>query len=1042
MTGDVFALDTLHTCVAEFDFGGQSHAFSYTLFGTITDNGNGTFRGTATRGVATYTRTPPPTLTLAVDAFTNNTFDVTLTSDVALDGASIAASDLTITPVGLGTISNPVSGAPVRVSDTEYRFPITVVGRGDLEFRVAAGAINGATGLANTAASNTASTNTNDERPTGAFSGLASTVGLAGDQVTITFNEPVGLIIELLTLNNLRASNLLSGDALTYTFDVEPIADGPASIFLPAGLAADLGGNSTLAVGPITTNAVVSRPEITLASTQVNGPVGRSFTFDITRPGGGRYRIDGPAGFPGEITNFSITGFASNPAAGRFTIAGEGGGGPVVVSFPEGAFTDDESGNLSLAFAPLELANFDLTAPTPTITFEGYDLENTFTARITWDEDVTGFEAGDITPVNATLGAFAAVNASEYTVEVTAIDLSTAPSINIAPNVATDLAGNDNVAANGVPPGPDGTAPTLSIIGLPTDGFGGPQTVTLTFDFGERVLGFENSDIAVTGGTLGAISGGPQVWTAELDILGTQDVSVTVAAGAVLDASGTPNAETRAGSAADADPPTVQITGAPGFPGDPYTLDILFSEPVAGFVLGDIQASGAAVSDFTNTCGSDPCASFSIVVTAEADRLFTHAVDIPAGVAQDAASNDNLALGFAPPSPDGTAALPVITGVPEGFTGPVSATITIDFGEPVVGFDGTDVTITGGTLGALTGGPQIWTGELSVTGDADAVVSIAEAAAQDVTGTPTAAASVTGAFGSSDLAAELIREFMSARSAALLGSQPSVRGFLTGQSATGALEVTRGQGTISLQTGGRAPVWAALEASWSELEEAELNYALATLGAHTWLSEQALVGVMLQYDIAESEDGAARLEGTGWLAGPYFAAALGPGPVYVDGRLLYGRTDNEISPVGTYTDAFETERWLATLAVSGRIERPQVTWFPSLELAWTEDTQEAYTDGLSNTVPEQTVRLGELAAGLDFEHALNPTTLLLGGVSAIYADSSGGSAGMDGARGRLDFGLRHTGHDGMSYDLSAFYDGLGTPDYRAHGLELTFRFAF
>ncbi|WJY20755.1 hypothetical protein QTA57_13115 [Fontisubflavum oceani] len=252
-------LDITYSCSAVFDFGGQTHDIAFELFGTASDNGSGEFDVAMRHGPTTYTRTPlqPPTLTLSVDAFTDGTFDVTLTSDAALDGASIAASDLTITPVGLGTISNPVSGAPVRVSDTEYRFPITVVGRGDLEFRIAAGAINGATGLVNTAASNTATTNTNDERPTGAFSGLASTVGLAGDQVTITFNEPVGLIIELLTLNNLRASNLLSGDALTYTFDVEPIADGPASIFLPAGLAADLGGNSTLAVGPVTTNAVV-----------------------------------------------------------------------------------------------------------------------------------------------------------------------------------------------------------------------------------------------------------------------------------------------------------------------------------------------------------------------------------------------------------------------------------------------------------------------------------------------------------------------------------------------------------------------------------------------------------------------------------------------------------------------------------------------------------------------------------------------------------------------------------------------------------------
>ena len=53
---------------------------------------------------------------------------------------------------------------------------------------------------------------------------------------------------------------------------------------------------------------------------------------------------------------------------------------------------------------------------------------------------------------------------------------------------------------------------------------------------------------------------------------------------------------------------------------------------------------------------------------------------------------------------------------------------------------------------------------------------------------------------------------------------------------------------------------------------------------------------MLQIDLADHDlDGkSGSIDGTGWLVGPYFAARHGTWPLYFEGRLLYGQSDNDI----------------------------------------------------------------------------------------------------------------------------------------------------
>lgn len=85
--------------------------------------------------------------------------------------------------------------------------------------------------------------------------------------------------------------------------------------------------------------------------------------------------------------------------------------------------------------------------------------------------------------------------------------------------------------------------------------------------------------------------------------------------------------------------PTVAIT-SDAFENvyEPFAITITFSEPVVGFVAGDVVVGNGTLSDFAD---SGDATIFTATITATAPGAIT--VDIPAGVCTDAAGNPNLA---------------------------------------------------------------------------------------------------------------------------------------------------------------------------------------------------------------------------------------------------------------------------------------------------------------------------------------------------------------------------------------------------------------
>ena len=225
------------------------------------------------------------------------------------------------------------------------------------------------------------------------------------------------------------------------------------------------------------------------------------------------------------------------------------------------------------------------------------------------------------------------------------------------------------------------------------------------------------------------------------------------------------------------------------------------------------------------------------------------------------------------------------------------------------------------------------------------------------------------------------------------------------------------------------------------------HFGIVTAGADYILNPSLLVGVFVQYDDMQQSSAADRsdVDGHGWLAGPYATLRLSQN-LFWQGRAAWGQSSNDVSPVQTYTDNFDTTRWLATTSLVGRYAVDDWTIKPIASLAYFEDTSDAYVDTLGIVIPRVRSRIGQFKAGpeISYRYAVNPDLMIepwLGAqliwnfagetTAASFGNLDGGLSGAEGARGYAEFGIKVMTSSGVSMDVSAAYDGIGAGDYDA-----------
>ncbi|MCR9130689.1 MAG: Ig-like domain-containing protein [Alphaproteobacteria bacterium] len=544
-------------------------------------------------------------------------------------------------------------------------------------------------------------------------------------QVTFSFDEPVtGFGLGDIAVGNGSASNF-AGSGSSYTADITPAADGAVTVDVAAAAAQDAAGNDSQAATQFSINADVTDPTVTLATTATN-PVAGPFPLTIT------FSEDVVSFTASDlvITNGSVVNFLGVGPNNTYTAEiAPTGDGVVTVDLPANA-AEDLAGNGNVAATQFSIVA-DTAPPAVAIsTSSTGPVSAAFPVTFTFNEAVTGFTAGDVTVGNGTLSNFAGSGAV-YTADVTP-GADGPVTVDVAANVAIDIASNGNTAASQFSIDADLTAPSLTILSLFTGTVNAPFQVTFSFD--EPVTGFGLGDVVVGNGSASNFAGSGSSYTADITPAADGTVTVDVAAAAAQDAAGNDSqAATQFSINADVTrPDTTLTTTSLGVVNGAYQVTITFTEPVTSFGLSGVQVTNGVASNFA---GSG--AVYTVDITPAADGAVL--VDVPENVAEDSAGNGNLAAAQLSTTADVTApGLTLTTTV----SAPVSAAfpVTFTFTEAVTGFAAGDVTVGNGTLSNFAGSGAVYTADVTPAASGAVTVDVAANAAEDVAGNGNTAA--------------------------------------------------------------------------------------------------------------------------------------------------------------------------------------------------------------------------------------------------------------------------------------------------------------
>ncbi|WP_162620910.1 Ig-like domain-containing protein [Tritonibacter mobilis] len=944
----------------------------------------------------------------------------TITVDFSSDVTGFDETDLQLQNL---SISNFASTSP-----SSYQFDVAPLARGSVSITLPAGIALDGRGNANVAASLSATgfTNTAPLADAGADQAVGGGVLITldgsgssdadGDSLTYLWTPPAGIVLSDVT-------------AEQPSFTTPTPAPGDPDQVLSFTLTVDDGTETHQDTVDVTVMAEISA---TLAGLPSNITGSETITVDFSGDVTGFDETDL------QLQNLSVSNFAStSPSSYKFDVAPLARGS-VSITLPAGV-AQDSRGNANVA-ASLSATGFTNTAP---LADAGADQAVGGGVLITLDGSGSSDADGDSLTYLWTPPA--GIVLSDVTAEQPSFTTPTP-----APGDPDQVLSFTLTVDDGTETHQDTVDVTVmaeisaTLAGLPSNITG---SETITVDFSGDVTGFDETDLQLQNLALSAfVKHSPSSYQFDVAPLARGSVSITLPAGVAQDSRGNTNV-------------AASLT-ATGF---------INTAPLA--VAGSDQAVGGGVLITLDGSGSsDPDGDgLTYLWTAPAGITLSDATSVqPSFTAPTLSLGDpDLVLDFTLTVDDGTETHSdqiritlrtdvsvTLTGLTDSFSGPGQHQIDIQFSRAVSGLTVSDLVVSGGEVQSLSGSGARYQALLLASGRGDLSVSLPAGVTHDNNGIPNAASNQMTALNRIiEQTSQLIAGFMQSRANNLISNQPRVADFLLGRNSENQLNasVTRGQVNMDMAVSPRGGAWASLRAAFSESDGQDSGYALAAVGRHIEVQPNLLLGAMLQMDYAESTEGPAEVEGYGWLIGPYAVYRLPDQPVIFSAQILYGQSQNEIAPLGTYRDQFKTERWLAQLGVTGEVISGDWTVFPFLTATHTRDDQRAYIDHLGNMIPVQGIRLTNVELGADFELQLTHQAgerVLTGGVSGIWSETSGSGAAAlreptyEGGRMRLELGYGGVLTNGGRFQFSAYGDGFGANDYSSYGIEASYSFAF
>ena len=633
----------------------------------------------------------------------NEAFDVIIMFTETVD--SFTTSDITLDPSGLATVTSVTGSAPTYTATITPAAGVT----GDLNIEVAAAAVQDSSSV-NYPASNTVTVEVDTERPTVTEIDVPDNPQSGAFDITITFSEAVYGFDpdDDITFGDSASASLKSGNDGDdkYTVTITPTISGSLTIEVDGNAAEDAAGNKSAASSQASVTIDASAPTVTIsnepATTQkdpftvdinFNEVVNGFDTSDIALNPSGLAMV---TGLNGSGTSYTATITPEDGEQGDFTIQVEAG------------VVEDEAGNGNDASNSVTVA-VDRKKPT-VLSFSG--IPNTprkdpFDVTITFSEDVTGLAADDIELAPSGLATVTGVSGSgdEYMATITPEDGEQGDlTIQVKAGVVEDEAGNGNDASNSVTVAVDRKKPTvLSFSGIPNTPRKDPFDVTITFSEDVTGLAADDIELAPSGfATVTGVSGSGDEYMARItpETNKEDDLTLTVKANAVTDDAGNANTVSDASNSIQIDTikPTVEIDAPSDPQDDAFDITITFSENVTGFAASHITLSPSGLAMVTVT-GSG--ASYTATITPTDGEQGDVTIQVEAGVAHDAAGNDNEASNSVTVMVDKKKPTITFSGIPNSpQRQPFDVTIT--FSEDVIGLAADDITLSPSNFASRT----------------------------------------------------------------------------------------------------------------------------------------------------------------------------------------------------------------------------------------------------------------------------------------------------------------------------------------------------
>ncbi len=547
--------------------------------------------------------------------------------------------------------------------------------------------------------------------------------------VTITFSEAVtGFDSADLTVSNGTLSALSSADGgITWTATFTPatnINDTSNLITLDNSGVADLAGN--VGTGTTTSNNYsidTQRPTATIVVSDTALRVGETSLVTVT--------------FSEAVTGFTNADLTINNGTLSALSSADGGITWTATLTPTANISDtsnvitldnsgvaDAAGNAGTGTTNSNNYSIDTQRPGATIAMSDTALGvgETSTVTITFSEAVSGFSNADLIVSNGTLSAVSSTDGGitwTATFTPTAGSNSTGNLITLDNTGVADAAGN---AGTGTTTSSnysiDTQRPTATVIVSDTALSAG-ETSLVTITFSEAVTGFTSADLTVSNGTLGMVSSadGGITWTATFtptaNISNTANVIILNNSGVADLAGNTGTGTTDSNNySIDTHRPTatIVVSDTTLSIGETSLVTITFSEAVTGFSNADLSVSNGMLSAVSSVDGGITwTATFTPMANiSNSSNLITLDNSGVADAAGNAGSGttDSNNYSIDTQRPGATIVMSDTTaGAGE------SLTVTITFSEAVTSFSNADLTVSNGTLSAVSSvdGGITWT---------------------------------------------------------------------------------------------------------------------------------------------------------------------------------------------------------------------------------------------------------------------------------------------------------------------------------------------